>query len=285
VGKLSVNVVLPKGGGGAVAAEEVVAALRALLPAVAHVRVTIPVLNATDLYPKKDYEANRLRAAPLQLPAGCMLVADETGMSDGHLLERGVKNIRALTSATTKAVVPVDFQYYESELLFDANAVLVSAGAKSLVSADVIVRTLPDADTAELGGDWRSLAPDELRRLRLAVALLADEGPFVIPKDVATAVEDTFVTARRDGSLSGTDGQEVLSRWLAVARASARSHGETSLSLERWNAAVQMERARETRNAFAMSETSRGGRGAALAAGRAALPPRAPTFPVRPVPQ
>lgn len=286
VGKLSVNAVLPGGAAAAAGAAALLCVLHALLPAVAHVSVTIPVLNAAELYPRKDYDANRLRAAPLQLPAGCTLVADETGMSDGALQERGVRNVRALSAAASRAMVPVDFQFYEGELLFDANVLLLSAGAKSLVPADVVVRVTPESSPSRGAvDDAASLAPAELRDLRLALALLADEGPFAMPPAVCKAVEDTFVAARQSSAVPGGDGSEVLSRWLSVARASARTHGEAELTVERWEAAVALERAREARNLAAAKASGASRVTDRTATATAPLPPRMPLSAPATVPQ
>lgn len=266
-GKLSVNVVLPKG----VDAGELVAALRAVLPAVAHVRVNIPTLNAVDLYPKKDYAANRLRASQLQLPAGCTLIADETGLVDGRLEERGVKNVQALTALSSRAVLPVDFQYYNAELLFDANAVFVSSGGKSIIPVDASIRVAADASGAAALPSCRAASPEALRRMRSALAARADCGEFVIAPAVATAVENTFVEARRAGAVDGADAQETLTRWLAVARAAARTFGEDALTEERWRYAVELEQRRETRNVQVKGAAPR-----PAATGVAAKPPRAP---------
>jgi Mini-chromosome maintenance replisome factor len=269
MGNLTVNIVLPAPSHAAADADALVKALEHLLPAVVRIHVTVPALNLTDLYPRKDYAANRLRAAPLQLPAGCMLVADETGLDDGQLLERGVRNVRALTSVATRSLVPVDFQYYESELLFDANALFVSKGCKSIVPCDAIIRVVPAAAESNTSlKPWSTYSDDEMQTLRLAVSLLIEHGDFSIPDASARVVEDTFVAARKDGRIAASgDGQETLARWLGVARTSARTFGEKALSAERWAYAVGLDSQRESRNRTALVAVSGAG---------APIPPRAP---------
>lgn len=272
MGKLSVNAILPCGGRSA----GLVDVLREIAPSVAHINLSIAALNAGEMYPRKDYTANRLRSGPLQLPAGCVMVVDETGMTDGRLMERGVKNIRALTSVAAKATVPVDFQYYETEFPVDASAVFLSAGAKSLIPVDVQVRVVATEGTAAAHSwDAKTISADDMRRLRMAVSLLADDGEFSIPAEVARRVEESFVAARQSGAVPATaDGQEVLNRWLAVARASARSFGEAALTLERWDYAMGLEKVREERNEAAGEAAKAAAKAAQGPA--VARPPRAP---------
>lgn len=243
-GKLSVNVVFPAGieNDNPHFMEHFVSAIEALVPGVVRVAVNIASLNSCELFPKKDYTANRLRAAPLQLPTGSCLIGDETALSNGRLAERGVKNVRALTSVSQKSVVPVDFQYYESELPVDCCSIFVSKGGKSIIATDVVVRTTP---CASLGLQAYSEYDEALmKKLYLATALLVEMGEdFEISPQVTAAIEDTYVTARRDGRAK--DGQETLSSWLSVARCVARSFGEVGLSRERWAYTMALEARRE----------------------------------------
>lgn len=253
IGRLTLNLVLPR----ETATEDanrICTLLESLLPAVSRARVSIPALNSSEWYPVKDYAANRLRAAPLQLPAGCLLVSDETGLDSGRLSEKGAKNIRALTSVMTKATLPVDFQYYESELLFDAGAISLSAGSKSIVPADVLVRV---ASTENRGTHFvpESQGTFDMESLRLALSLLTEDGEYSIRDEVARSVEDTFVAARKAGTV-GNAGQEVLSRWLTVARLVSRSFGESELSNERWQYVLRLEEALKSRNTTQSTERS-----------------------------
>lgn len=238
LGKLSVNIVLPANVGDDACAK-FVRTIEAVAPALVEVDVSIAGLNAGDLYARKDYELNRLRAGALQIARGAVLVGNETKLSDGRLSERGVRNLRALKLVADRFVAPVDFHYYESEIEVDCAVVLVSKGGKSLVSTDVIVRVQ--------GGpvqDWQPSA-DELRQMRLGLGLLAEHGEFNISDAVSNEIEATFVEARKEGLAQ--DGQESLTRWLSVARYCARSFGETSLTSERWRYAMALEKERESR--------------------------------------
>lgn len=243
LGKLSVNVVFPKEGKRDGDSVRFKRALQALLPSVVTVSVNIAALNARDLYPRKDYTANRLRAAPLQLPVGGCLLADETNLSNGQLAERGVKNLRALEAVSSRCVVPADFHYYNADLPTDNCSIFLSRGGKSIVKTDVQVRVQPDSNVGLVG--WEACDEDMFRKLRLALAALVEDGDFNITEDVSGAVENQFVEARKAGKAQ--DGQEVLTRWLSVARSTARTFGEKELTTERWNYAMMLESEREKR--------------------------------------
>ncbi|KAI0560473.1 Mini-chromosome maintenance complex-binding protein [Gracilaria domingensis] len=242
LGKLSVNLVLPNDSSYE-KSQEIGAAIRNLCPSVVDIDINISSLNATEVFPRKDYDMNRLKAGALQMPSGTCLIVNESKMTNGQLAERGVKNIRALTSVSQRCSMPIDFVYYESEVGIDCCSVLVSKGGKSVVSADVIVRVKPDSGL-ELQG-WKTYSSDLLRKLRLAMALFAEDGEFDISTEATQDVEKVYVEARRRGEAK--DGQETLQKWLSVARCCARTHGESVLSIDRWRYAVDLERQREQR--------------------------------------
>ena len=177
------------------------------------------------------------------MPAGGILLGDETNLSDGRLAERGVINLRALKVVAQRAMVPADFQYYENELPVDCVCVILSRGGKSLVPTDVLVKVVPNSEAGLT--PWEQADEELLSKARAAIAALIEHGDFNMAEDVGGAVETAFVEARRQGSAK--DGQEVLGRWLSVARTAARSYGETTLTKSRWEYAFGMEKAREAR--------------------------------------
>lgn len=246
LGKLSINLVVAKE-----TAESqpdffshLAAAVENVVTAVVPVELSIASLNAREMYPKKDYTFNRLKAGPLQLAGGAVLLADETRLSNGQLAERGLKNVRAMTSVAKHCTAPLDFQYYEAEVPVRCSSVFVSKGGKSIIAADVIVRIKPD--TSLKLEKWQSYGEELLRKMRLGMALLAEEGDFDISEDATKAVENEYVVARKNGQAK--DGQVTLQGWLAVARCCARSFGETVLTPERWRYARELESKRTDRN-------------------------------------
>lgn len=242
LGKLSVNVVFPENVGTEVPSR-FVRALRYLCPRVVVVDVSIASLNSSDVYPRKDYELNRLKAGRLQIAPGTCLVTDESRLTNGQLAERGMKNLRALASVVQRATAPLDFQYYESQMEVHCCTVMISRGGKSIINGDVVVRVHENKEVSY--PNWESTDRDIVRKMRLALTLLAENGEFDITQEASDDVATAYVEARKQGRAK--DGQESLQRWLNVARCSARSFGQNKLSLELWKYAIGLERAREDR--------------------------------------
>lgn len=240
LGKLAINIVYPNGRGTTEVAN-ILGALRNVMASVVEVPVNIAGLNSLDLYPKKDYTLNRLKAGALQMAPGTCLFGNECALSNGQLAERGVKNVRALSTLAQRCMIPIDFEYYESEVAVDCCSVFVSNGGKSIIPTDATVRVRETGGETELQG-WKTYDEDLLRKMRLAICLMRDDGEFEICDEAARAVENIYIEARKVGQAE--DGQETLQRWLSTARCCARSFGESSLTAERWMHAVQLERSR-----------------------------------------
>ncbi|PXF49662.1 Mini-chromosome maintenance complex-binding protein [Gracilariopsis chorda] len=242
LGKLSVNIVLPSDST-ASAVQELARAIKEVFPTVVEIEVNLSSLNATEMYPRKDYDMNRLKAGALQMAAGTCLITNECNMTNGRLGKRGVKNIKALTNVSQRCSMPIEFVYYESEVGVDCCTVLLSKGGKSVVPADVVVRVKPNPGL-ELQ-QWNAYNSDLLRKLRLALALFAEDGVFDISPETTQDVEKVYVEARRNGAAK--DGQDTLQKWLGVARACARMHGESVMTVHRWRYALDLEQKREQR--------------------------------------
>lgn len=246
VGKLSLNLVLPADQD-ANAFQAVQLALQNICSSVVVVDVNIASLNSRDVYPRKDYDVNRLRAGCLQLAEGSCLLLNETALSNGLLAERGIKNVRALKTVSKQGVTLVDFQYYESEIDAQHSTVLLSKGGKSIVGSDVVIRVNENLQNRVTREAWEAkwLCKDTIEKLRMSLTLLLEDGTFDITEQISEEVSQTYVEARKNGGAK--DGQECLQRWLAVARACARTFGESQLSSERWRYAIELERQRECR--------------------------------------
>jgi hypothetical protein len=59
-----------------------------LVPRSVCLQISTETLNSRRWRPRKDFEANRLVAAQLQLAPGSLLVLDETGLSRARFLRR-----------------------------------------------------------------------------------------------------------------------------------------------------------------------------------------------------
>lgn len=240
LGKFSVNLVgVPSApaGGPSDTGRALAAVLEAIMPRSALMPLSLEELNAASWVPQKDYGKNRLLAGRLQLGEGTHIVADETAMREGQLTETGVRNLSALKELIETQACHYDFQFYQMPINLDVQVLLLSAG-KSLLPSDAAVPHRPTAEPAV-----PAVAEDNLGPLRAYIAA-ARALDYAIPPEVSKAVEDDLVAARQaDPSL----GQEVLHRWLTMARLMSVSYGEQSLSLERWRAVRELERRVEER--------------------------------------
>lgn len=246
VGKLSLNLVLPSSHDDQ-AAKALIMALQNVCSSVVAVDVTIASLNSHEVFARKDYDVNRLRAGCLQLAGGSCLLLNETGLSHGRLADRGVKNMRALKAVSNQGVALVDFKFYESEVDVQYSTVLLSKGGKSIVGGDVVVRVVENPQNRITLENWQAkwFEKDVIEKLRMSLTLLLEDGAFDISDQISEEVSQTYVEARKVGGAK--DGQESLQRWLAVARSCARTFGEVQLSSGRWRYAMELERQREGR--------------------------------------
>ena len=64
------------------------------------------------MVPRKDYDTNRVVEGMLQMSKGTALLIDETGITQGAVLnERGVTNVKALSDMLQTGNVEYDFQF------------------------------------------------------------------------------------------------------------------------------------------------------------------------------
>jgi hypothetical protein len=217
-------------------ADDVIAALEALLPAVVRFYVTADALSAEELYPKSDCGRLRARSARLQLLAGSLLVLDETAFTVCELEGLGAANLRALSLAAKKSTLPIDEDGFESEVPLAANVLVLSASGRSIIPTDPEVRVFP-ARPGDAVPSWRAYDEGAMESLRSGLAHLVDSGDFAIPAETRGVINGALMGARH---VSGANSEHAL-RVLVMARLAAQSFGERILSVERWNYTVALE--------------------------------------------
>jgi hypothetical protein len=87
-----------------------------LVPRAVHLEVNGETLNTRRWMPKKNYVANRLEAAQLQLASGTLLLLDETKMADCQLSPDGTKNLLAIGHLVNDSMMSCDFQSCDVKL-------------------------------------------------------------------------------------------------------------------------------------------------------------------------
>eukprot|EP00743_Colponemidia_sp_Colp-15_P007560 GILK01008173.1.p1 GENE.GILK01008173.1~~GILK01008173.1.p1 ORF type:complete len:668 (+),score=75.35 GILK01008173.1:70-2004(+) len=213
-----------------------------LLPKVAGIPLSLPVLNQTVLTPRKDYTFNRLTTGALQLTAGTWLLLDETKMASGQLQAQGVQNLQAISSVLQKQLLPYDFQYHVTDFLTDL-PVLVASHGKSMLPCDVLLPLAPLYPLPTEPLDMSALT--NLHPFRVYCGLASSEElQYDIPEEVSSYLEADFVRARQEDPKVS---QDTFHGWMSLARLAALSFGETVLTVDRWNYTRDLERNRASR--------------------------------------
>jgi hypothetical protein len=214
-------------------------ALSLLMPSVVALPLEIEALNRQPWYPTKLNDSTS-HGAVLQLAAGTVLVLDETAMSAGQLNETGLKNLGAIQTMMQFQKLPYDFQFYQLEQPTDQPIIIASMGRTMLKGAGEIQVALARAGNVGQDGDKQSHARfegdiEEARRYLAEARSMA----FSIPQELEKQIENDLTEARKKDAVNVT--AETFHSWLNLARLLSLSHGERSLSLDRWRQVLSME--------------------------------------------
>ncbi|CAL5204217.1 unnamed protein product [Lathyrus oleraceus] len=238
VGKFSVNFTCFSKEIASIFGKQLNLAIKNLVPFTHCIPLTVEYLNTASLAPKKNYDKNRLETGVLQLAEGSHLIVDETQLEAGTLNSVGVENASLLKNLMEMQKVDYDFKYYKMEMATDVQLLVLSEGKSNILPADVIVPIRPSATncseavSAETWEAWRWYL-GTVRQL-----------PHCMVSGMEKMVESDLVDAiQADRSLSIQD----FSRWLTMGRLMSLSYGETSMSLEHWQMAKELERLRRER--------------------------------------
>ena len=214
-------------------------ALSLLMPSVVALPLEIEALNRQPWYPTKLNDSTS-HGDVLQLAAGTVLVLDETAMSAGQLNETGLKNLGAIQTMMQFQKLPYDFQFYQLEQPTDQPIIIASMGRTMLKGAGEIQVALARAGNVGQDGDKQSHARfegdiEEARRYLAEARSMA----FSIPQELEKQIENDLTEARKKDAVNVT--AETFHSWLNLARLLSLSHGEMSLSLDRWRQVLSME--------------------------------------------
>ena len=155
--------------------------LSLLTPQSHYLPLTRDTLQQTAFQPKKDFEANRLVAGQLQLPAGTHLWLDETVMTNGQLDATGLRNLTTLGNLITWQRLEYDFQFQTLEYDTDLPCLVMSEGRSLLPSdAAVLVQPKQEATPEQISSTFveigKGLCKELLDRVRqfLTICRLAE---------------------------------------------------------------------------------------------------------------
>jgi hypothetical protein len=210
-----------------------------LVPRAVQLDLTSDTLNTKPWRPRKDFVANRLVAAQLQLAAGTLLMLDETKMAEGQLTAEGVKALLSIQMLVTENKLACDFTSYDVKIPLELSCVLLSNRKSIVKDIDVLV---PMRATAPATSS--PLAPDALAAARWMLALITrSPRPLRIPDEVAHVFGEDFASARQEFKVK----PELSHTWMALARARCLTFGEEELSIQRWKEVMELEKTRLSR--------------------------------------
>ncbi|KAG1662753.1 hypothetical protein FOA52_006778 [Chlamydomonas sp. UWO 241] len=221
-------------------------ALASLVPLTSSLDLTVEAANVGGWTPCRAPGAPRVSRSPLQLPPGCLLVVDETGLSEGTLLEAGTASMRALGGVLSEQLLRYEFEMYSHPVPVCLPAIVLSTGRSVL--RESLQLQLPLHATREVPGEVEITEElrqqdAELKPVRVYLAGAA-AGDYELSDDMRARLVDEFVAARK---ADATFGPEAFQTQLTLARASALSWGETTLTPQRWAAVKDMEATRSAR--------------------------------------
>eukprot|EP00904_Undaria_pinnatifida_P003399 jgi/Undpi1/1305/HiC_scaffold_11.g04697.m1 len=207
------------------------AAVANLMPKCVTVPITTESLSeAFTFAPKKDYEADRLMMSKLQLSQGTVVVLDETKLEPGQVGTEGVNNLSALKSLMSLQKIPYDFGFYKMDFEVDHPTISLSFRG-SVVPAGATVPVVASAGGTTAAGSDAVTGETALSKLRVYVEATRRMDLTLDEASSALAEED-FVKIRQQGqALSGED----FHRMLTVARLTALSHGDGTVTEAHWN--------------------------------------------------
>jgi len=208
-------------------------ALAEFVPRVAHHEVTADTLNAGKWKPRKDFDANRLVTGRLQTASGTVVVFDETKMQTGQLHDAGVRSAAAIRTLLTEHALACNYMTCDVKMPLEVQILHVSKSKSLIPEQDVLLPLRPGSASPV------AIPPAALEALRLFLALVTRSSqPMSIPDDVTQKFSEDFSSAREQ--YPGVKA-ELCHTWMNLARAHCITHGESTLTLGRWQAVREFE--------------------------------------------
>ena len=243
LGKFSLNVSGCPGGSDF--ARNLFQFLEELVPKSYLLSMSLGNMNSLHFTPKKDYTANRLKSAVLQLSEGTHLIVDETAMETGQLKETGVSNVTALSHVISWQKLEYDFNFYRTEFHTDLPILIISEG-KSLLPADCHVVLQSQTSAISAREILASLSPEVLQQMRayLGTVRLSNQN-YSVSDEIQQVLQNDFVQSRQSDHSSMSAEQFHL--LLLLARLVSLSLGQETLSLEVWSRVKALETVRQSR--------------------------------------
>jgi hypothetical protein len=213
-----------------------------LVPRAVYMEVSNESLHSQRWRPRKDFAANRLVAARLQLAPGTLLLLDETGLREGQLGPEAVRNLRAINDLVSEQRLTCDFSY-DLKLPLELLCILVS-GRNSIVkeAIDVAVPLRVDSAAVSALSAEATVDAEALEAARFVIGLVTQSPRKIhIPDEFGPEFSNSFAAVRQEFNQVQP---ELCHTWLGLARARCLLHGEDTLTPARWQQVLSLERER-----------------------------------------
>lgn len=238
VGKLSLNLTSFTRESASIFGNQLVDTIRNVLPFSQAIPLSVQYLNSAALQPRKNNQTGRLVGGLLQLAQGTHLTIDETHLQAGVLNSNGVENARLLKHLMEWQQVEYDFEFYKLKMAADVQMLILSEEKSNIMPADLVLPFRPTSVSSEV-----IPSAEQLESWRWYLATLRSLSYSNGPEMLQTVQDEMVESIKEDRSVGGVD----LNRWLTMAQLVSASLGETSLSMERWQMAKELERLRKER--------------------------------------
>jgi len=215
-------------------------AISELVPRSVCLKVSVDTLGSQQWRPRKDFDANRLVAAQLQLAPGTLLVLDETCLSEDNISGQGVKALGAIGTLVTEQQLTCDYLSYDVNVPLDIPCVIVSKQRSIIKDLEVVLPLRScSVDTAPSMSTTKQPASLDAARLLLGLVTRRPR-PLQIPDDAAHQLSADFAMVRQEFQVNAN----LCHAWLALARAQCLTFAEEALTPSRWHSLFECERQR-----------------------------------------
>jgi len=234
IGKLTLNLSFKATEGPQVSVTEFTRLLKAIKPLVAGpVKLESGIesdFTKTSVYPRLDLQSGQLvPGAVLQQPDGCVLIIDETVLSEGEFKDQAVCNLQALIDVIRLQQVNYDFGMQQVTLKTDMPVISISHSKKSILPFDLRVEC-----------DCFTFCPIEDEKISLFRSYLEHCRGLTcsVDEEMATFLEHDYLALRKASPLLPNGNpkmnEQEFHRLMNLARLTAISEAQTNLSQEIW---------------------------------------------------
>ncbi|CAO3642231.1 unnamed protein product [Cunninghamella blakesleeana] len=208
--------------------------------------LTIDHLNKSQYTPKSINE--NLSSGILQLVPGTRILIDETELSEGQLVDQGVRNMQAIMNIILNQTLSYTFPFSQYDFDTDLGIITLST-KKSLLPNHCTIPLEPIFPLDQNQIENRSLpSKQELDAFRIYLQG-ARNANYEISESISQFIQNQFVEERKQASEQKLPlpTQEDLMLRMNLCRLVALSFGETQLTKETYEYVVHLDQLRKSR--------------------------------------